>query len=162
MDDLTIRDLEVAGELDLVRLLFREYEAAVGVDLCFQGFEEEVAGLPGDYTPPGGALLLALQGETVVGCVALRPWDEAIGEMKRLYVRPAGRGAGIGRELCRALISRAREIGYRSIRLDTLATMEAARSLYRSLGFVEIEAYTHNPDPGVGFFELALAVESES
>lgn len=131
--------------------LFREYATSLGVDLSFQHFEEEVASLPGDYAPPRGRLLLAND-----GCVALRPFDGDICEMKRLYVRPAARGTGLGRALVERVIDEARTIGYRAMRLDTLPSMTLAAVMYRQFGFREIAPYRFNPVKGTKYFELEL------
>jgi ribosomal protein S18 acetylase RimI-like enzyme len=144
-----------AEHVPVVRELFEEYADALGVDLAFQDFERELADLPGEYAPPGGRLLLALDPEPA-GCVALRPYEPDVCEMKRLYVRPAYRGSGLGRQLAEGIIAAGRDAGYERMRLDTMPTMEAARALYRSLGFVEIEAYRFNPVHGTTYFELAL------
>jgi putative acetyltransferase len=153
---LRIVDGHVGEHVPTVRTLFQEYADALGVDLGFQDFDRELAELPGDYAPPGGCLLLALDGEDAAGCVALRPFEPGVCEMKRLYVRPAYRGSGLGRRLAEAIVEAGREAGYKSMRLDTLPTMASARALYRSLGFVEIEAYRPNPVHGTTYFELAL------
>jgi ribosomal protein S18 acetylase RimI-like enzyme len=140
-------------DFDTVAGLFREYARELGVDLTFQGFGDEVANLPGDYGPPNGGLLLAraASGEAL-GCVALRPLAEAgTCEMKRLYVRPAGRGLGVGRTLASAIITVAAERGYRRMRLDTLSTLRAAIGLYRALGFAPTEAYYETPLAGTLF-----------
>lgn len=147
-------------ELDALRGLFREYARGLGVDLCFQNFDEELASLPGDYSPPRGTLLLAqVEGENA-GCCALRPLDTAdypnAAEMKRLYVRRAFRGTGLGRELAEAVLTTAREAGYSCVMLDTLDDMEAARSLYEELGFKEIPPYYHNPIPGAHYLKADL------
>ena len=148
-----------AGAVDLaaVRELFLEYQAALGVDLDFQGFDRELADLPGAYAPPGGLLLLARSREgNAVGCVALHELEPGTCEMKRLYVRPSARGHGLGRELVDAVISAARERDYRAMRLDTLPSMVEAGPLYASLGFRDIDPYYENPVVGARFLELEL------
>lgn len=152
---MQIVDGHVDEHVPTVRTLFEEYAASLGVDLGFQDFEREVAELPGEYVPPGGRLLLALDPEAA-GCVALRPFEPGVCEMKRLYVRPAHRGSGLGRILAEAIVEAGRAAGYKRMRLDTLPTMEAARALYRSLGFEEVEAYRHNPIHGTTYFERPL------
>ncbi len=145
------------AEVEAVATLFREYAASLSLDLGFQGFSEELAGLPGDYQPPCGALFLALENEEAIGCVGLRPLEwPRIAELKRLYVRPRGRGHGLGTLLSQAALSAAREAGYRLVRLDTLPTMLAAQRLYKTLGFSEIQAYRFNPVPGTRYMELVL------
>lgn len=143
-------------DLPLVRTLFREYAAGLEVDLAFQGFEQELAELPGTYASPLGCLLLAWDESDAIGCVAVRPLASEIAEMKRLYVRPAGRGGGLGERLTRAAIEHATREGFRALRLDTLPSMQRARSLYARLGFREIPPYRHNPVPGTSYLELAL------
>src|SRR5580765_3629648 len=135
-------------DIAIVRELLREYERVLGVDLCFQGFAQELADLPGDYAPPRGTLLLARDGDAIAGCIALRPVDDRDCEMKRLYVRDAFRAAGLGRHLVERLIAAAQAIGYRRMVLDTLPTMIAAQRLYESFGFSEIVPYRHNPIAG--------------
>lgn len=138
------------------RTLFEEYAASLPFDLGFQGFAEELATLPGEYAPPRGRLLVARNGERSIGCVALRAHGDDIAELKRLWVRPEARGSGAGRELVERAIGEARTIGYARIRLDTTPGMEAAQALYRSLGFVPIDAYRANPVPGTSYLELDL------
>ena len=153
---LDIRPATTPADLGVARTLFREYADQLGVDLCFQGFEQELASLPGKYAPPGGRLLLAWNGDTPLGCVALRALDDGACEMKRLYVRDAARGTGLGRLLAERICAEARAAGYMRMRLDTLPTMTAAQGIYRGLGFREIAAYVFNPVPGVRYLELAL------
>ncbi len=143
-------------EMEIVRQLFREYEKELDEDLCFQGFEEELAGLPGKYAPPAGRLLIATSNEKTAGCVALRKMSDGICEMKRLFVRPEFRGDGIGRELAVAIIREARAIGYRTMRLDTLQKLQPAIALYRSLGFKTVESYYHNPLEGTVYMEIEI------
>lgn len=138
------------------RDLFLEYAATLNFDLCFQNFDAELAALPGEYAPPRGAILLAVAPAAFAGCVALRPIESEICEMKRLYVRPGYRGSGAGRRLTAAIIEAAREAGYRRMRLDTIYTMAEAIGLYRSFGFREIAPYRHNPIEGAAYFELVL------
>ena len=148
---MIIRPASLA-DLDEIRVMLREYAAWLEVDLCFQNFEEELAGLPGDYAPPRGRLLFA-EG---AGCIALRPIEQEICEMKRLYVVPEYRGSGLGRRLALAIIEEARGIGYRNMRLDTMPKMDGAQRLYASLGFRDIAPYRYNPEPGARFLELTL------
>jgi len=139
-DTLHIAPASVEADIAIARALFAEYAAGLGIDLCFQGFAAELAGLPGDYAPPAGRLLLARAPDgTPAGCVALRPLEPGVCEMKRLFVRPAWRGGGAGRALAGAILAEARAIG-----------------LYRGLGFREIGPYRHNPVPGALFFECDL------
>ena len=166
----TLRRAESPADIARARELFGEYARWLSVDLCFQGFENELATLPGAYAPPRGRLLLAGAPAEAFGCIALRPLekhaastpttsgahDVAIGEVKRLYVRPAHRGEGWGRRLADALITEARAIGYHELKLDTLNWMEDARRLYASLGFRECPAYYENPLAGVVYMTLAL------
>jgi len=142
--------------IECARQLFREYAAALDIDLCFQGFTAELAGLPGDYAPPKGGLWLVQCESAFAGCVALRPWSEGIGEMKRLYVRPDFRGRGLGRVLAKTAVRSAKQIGYDRLRLDTLDSMKEAITLYESLGFTRIDAYRHNPRAEAVYLELCL------
>lgn len=149
--------LSAPSEMEPVRQIFREYAQGLGVDLCFQDFENELATLPGEYAPPRGALLLATVDGQLAGCCALRPMDVSdypnAAEMKRLYVRRAFRGLGLGRQLAEATLDEARQAGYTSVLLDTLDDMEAARGLYEDLGFGEIPPYYHNPVPGAHYLK---------
>ncbi len=145
-------------EIEITRGLFKEYASGLNIDLCFQNFDQEVNGLPGNYAPPSGRLLLAIDGEQVAGCIALRSLGGRDCEMKRLYVRPEFRGKGLGKKLVTTLVDAAREIGYRRMLLDTLpGKMDEAIALYRSLGFREIAPYYHNPVEGALFMELWLS-----
>jgi ribosomal protein S18 acetylase RimI-like enzyme len=153
---IEIRPADVPGDLSAVRALFREYAAGLGIDLCFQDFETELATLPGKYAPPEGRLLLAFDGAEAVGCVALRPVADGVCEMKRLYVRPGVRGQQLGRRLAKQIVHEARDAGYRRICLDTLPTMAAAIGLYSALGFVPIEPYVFNPIDGAIFLGREL------
>ena len=155
MTPFPIRQAASAADVAHARSLFEEYAAWLAVDLCFQNFAEELATLPGKYAPPRGRLFLA--GEDPVGCIALRPLDEAgIGEVKRLYVRPAARGTGLGQALVETILSHARAIGYRELRLDTADWMRDAVRLYTRLGFVECSPYYHNPMPGAVYMARTL------
>jgi len=149
-----------AGDLQALREIFREYADGLGVDLCFQQFDQELAGLPGEYAAPRGALLLATVDGAVAGCCALRPLDSAdypnAAEMKRLYVRKAFRGFGLGRQLAEAILDAARQAGYACVLLDTLDDMEAARALYDELGFEDIPPYYHNPIAGAHYLKADL------
>lgn len=163
MDSRPPIDLIVARqpeELEGARALFQEYAGQLGVDLCFQDFEAELAALPGDYAAPQGTLLLARVDGALAGCCALRPLDDVdhpnAAEMKRLYVRKAFRGFGLGRQLAEAVLDAAQQIGYGCVLLDTLDDMESARALYADLGFEEIPPYYHNPLPGAHYLKVAL------
>lgn len=154
---LPIREAASPADVAHARALFEEYAAWLAIDLGFQGFAQELATLPGKYARPMGRLFLAGEGEPV-GCVALRPLDEAdVGEVKRLYVRPVARGTGLGRRLAETAIAHARAIGYRELRLDTADWMREAIALYRKLGFAPCPPYYHNPMPGVAYMSLALS-----
>ena len=144
------------AELQVVTELFREYANAIGLDLCFQNFEEELKTLPGRYAPPRGRLYLIFDGAMAAGCGALRPMENERAEMKRLYIRPGFRRRGFARIVTEKLIQDARELDYRSIYLDTLRSMIAARNLYASLGFVTAERYYENPLADVCYLKLNL------
>jgi putative acetyltransferase len=153
----TLGEARTPEDLTQIRRLFRAYARWLAVDLCFQGFEREVAELPGCYAPPSGRLLVARMAGDLVGCVGLRPLEPGVCEMKRLWVEPGFAGHGIGRALAEAVIEAARVIGYERMRLDTIPErMPAAQHLYASLGFREIPPYYHNPLAGVLMLELEL------
>ena len=158
----TIQLLQPASVADweATRVIFQEYAASLKVDLCFQGFEDELKALPGDYAEPRGALLLAWVDGALAGCCALRPLDGSdysnAAEMKRLYVRPPFRGLGLGRQLTEGILDAARKSGYSCVLLDTLDDMESARALYEDLGFVEIPPYYHNPYAGAHYLMVDI------
>jgi putative acetyltransferase len=154
---MQIRQASSPSDLATARTLFQEYADDLGVDLCFQGFAEELAQLPGSYAPPHGRLLIAWVDDFAAGCVALRQFSESICEMKRLFVRPAFRGRGIGKKLVDAIIREANEIGYTTMCLDTLPTLTAATQLYESVGFVRRAPYYDTPLIETVFMELALS-----
>ena len=155
-------DLLIAApeEMDAVRQIFQEYADSLNIDLEFQGFDSEIAGLPGDYAKPRGQILLAQVDGSIAGCCALRPLDDCdypnAAEMKRLFVRKAFRGFGLGRQLAEAMLDAARQAGYDHVLLDTLDDMEAARALYVDLGFESIEPYYHNPLQGAHYLKVNL------
>lgn len=154
---LEIRPASTDVDLDQIRLLFREYWKSFGFSPCFQGFEEELAGLPGKYAPPVGILLLALVDGEPAGCVALRAFDAVRAEAKRLYVRPGSRGTGTGRALMNAVIEEARRLGYRELVGDTLPeAMTTALAMYDRMGFERVDAYSVDPTPGAVFLRLRL------
>jgi ribosomal protein S18 acetylase RimI-like enzyme len=153
--DVTIRPCR-GTDIGVARALFEEYARELAVDLCFQGFAEELARLPGEYAPPRGGLFLAESDGAPVGCVAVRPLEDDVAEMKRLYVRAGARGTGLGRRLALTALEAAEEMGYARLRLDTLPSMTAAVAMYRAMGFHEVEPYRHNPVPGALFLERQL------
>lgn len=157
---ITLLPPDCPEDLNTLRRLFEEYAERLGVDLCFQNFEAELAQLPGDYALPRGQLLIARVEGAVAGCCALRPLDSAdypnASEMKRLYVRTAFRGLGLGRQLAEAILDAARQAGYACVLLDTLDEMESARALYADLGFEEIPPYYHNPVPGSNYLKVSI------
>ena len=148
---------ESSAHVVQARELFQEYAQSLGVNLCFQNFEQELAGLPGHYASPDGRLLLAEYDGQLAGCVALHKWDNGICEMKRLYLRPSFRGKGLGRAIAEKIITDARSIGYQRMRLDTIEPlMKDAVEMYRKLGFREIAPYRPNPIAGAMYMELQL------
>jgi len=151
-----IRRVASGPDLEEVRDLFREYARSLPIDLAFQGFEEELRSMPGAYAPPLGSLLLGRWSGDAAGCVGVRPFEEGVCEMKRLYVRPDHRGHHLGRQLASAAVEEGRSLGYREMRLDTIPSMRTAQELYRSLGFVEMEPYRPNPVPGARFLRRSL------
>lgn len=158
--NVELRLADTADDLAAVRELMREYAASLAIDLCFQGFEHELATLPGEYAAPAGALLLALVDGMPAGCVAMRPLPDSdhvnACEMKRLFVRRAFRQFGLGRRLTQQLMDLATQAGHSCMLLDTLDDMEAARGLYATLGFVEIAPYYYNPIPGAHYLKVDL------
>ncbi len=159
---LRILDADSKDLLSAARDLFLDYERSLPFDLDFQNFDEEVSHLPGEYSRPGGCILVALGGDHAAGCVALRTIGDGICEMKRLYVRPEFRGLKLGRRLAERVIGEAKKIGYGRMRLDTVSGMIEAIALYRSFGFKEIPQYRVNPLPDAMFFELDLAAQAKS
>ena len=154
---LQLSQVQSPAQIEQARELFLEYGQSLGFSLCFQGFDKELAGLPGDYAPPDGRLFLAEHQGQLAGCVALHRFDATSGEMKRLYIRPNFRGLGLGRILAERILSEAASIGFQRIRLDTVqGTMDDAIGLYRRLGFHEIEPYRENPIAGALYMELEL------
>lgn len=153
---MNIVSADSPAQLSEIKTIFREYEQFLNVDLCFQGFEEELANLPGKYASPHGALFLAVDEKQVAGCVAVRALEEEICEMKRLYIRPEYRGTGLGRKLAETVIAEAGKLGYKCMRLDTLESLTEAMGLYRSLGFRQTDSYYHNPMQNVIYWELPL------
>jgi GNAT superfamily N-acetyltransferase len=151
-----IRRVSSAEEIDVARALFMEYAAALEIDLAYQGFADELADLPGCYAPRRGRLLVAWAGDEAAGCVALRPLEGNACEMKRLYVRPRQRGGGVGKQLAKAIIAEARQIGYAVMRLDTVPKLETATRLYEALGFVRRDAYYETPVAETIFMERGL------
>ena len=155
-ESITVTQADSPTDMECVRALFIEYQQWLNVDLCFQGFDEELLNLPGAYASPRGRLLLACVGETVAGTVGMWPLGTDVCEMKRLYVRPPWLGRGLGRRLAGAIVDEAKAAGYTRMRLDSLERLVAARTLYKSMGFVRIPAYYDNPLDGVLFMQLDL------
>ncbi|MBF0098310.1 MAG: GNAT family N-acetyltransferase [Magnetococcales bacterium] len=153
---MEIHEARFPEHLEVTREIFREYAESLNIDLTFQEFASELAVLPGKYAAPAGRILLAWDEAQVIGCVAMRPLEGDACEMKRLYVRPSGRGMQVGKRLARVLCHVAQEVGYARIRLDTLPSMGVAQRIYRSLGFKQIPAYVFNPIEGTQYLELTL------
>jgi len=154
---ITFAQAVSAADIAVARTLFKEYEQSIGVSLCFQNFDQELANLPGDYAPPCGRLLLVRVDDQIAGCIALRKLDDSTSEMKRLYLRPEFRGRGLGEPIVQTLIHEAKLIGYSKIRLDTIpGRMDQAINLYRSIGFKEIPAYYDTPFGDTLYMELDL------
>lgn len=159
--DIALRVAESPEDIAAIRVLFEDYQSDLGIDLCFQGFADELRQLPGDYAEPGGLLIMATVDGAPAGCCAFRPLATSdhlnACEMKRLFVRRAFRGLGLGRLLVEQIVSRADLAGYTTMLLDTLSDMEAARALYEDVGFVEVAPYYHNPLPGAHYLKIDLA-----
>ena len=157
LERLNITQAESSAQIEAIRKLFLEYGQSLSFSLCFQSFDKELAGLPGDYAPPEGRLLLATHEDVLLGCVALHKLEAGICEMKRLYVRPQFRGKGLGKVLAERVIAEARQVGYKQLRLDTVESeMRAAVAMYRNLGFREIKPYRANPIESALYMELEL------
>jgi len=156
MGEIRISEARWPDDRSTVEALFREYVSSLAEDISFQNVDDELATLPGKYARPGGVVLIARKGSDAAGAIAYRMVEPGVCEMKRLYVRPAFRASGLGRELANELIEMARERGYRTMLLDTLASMSSARALYRDLGFVPVAPYYDNPLPGVMYMALEL------
>jgi putative acetyltransferase len=154
--NITFSYVQSGEDIDQIKLLFREYEKAIGVDLCFQNFEKELADLPGQYAPPEGCLILVRVDNSEAGCVALRRFEAYVCEMKRLYLRPRFRKLGLGRQMATIIIEEAVNRGYKTMRLDTLPSMTEAIALYKSMGFVQIDSYRYNPLEGAIYMEKQL------
>jgi ribosomal protein S18 acetylase RimI-like enzyme len=155
-DSVIILPAHESHHIPEIKALFLEYAQSLNFSLCFQGFDTELETLPGYYAPPRGALLVAKVGNTYAGCIALRPQEGNICEMKRLFVRNEFRGLQIGRKLAIAILEEGRKLGYEKMRLDTVPVMQSAITLYRSLGFTEIPPYCENPIAGALYMEIKL------
>lgn len=155
-NSIKLNSIRLGENLANIKKLFIEYAESLGVDLSFQGFEEELNTLPGKYAEPEGCIILASVEDVPAGCVALRKINNEICEMKRLYVRNQFRSLGLGKKLANSIIEKARELGYEYIRLDTLPTMKRAQEMYREMGFYEIEPYIYNPVEGTRYLEKKL------
>jgi putative acetyltransferase len=155
LENVWVQEGNTAG-IEHAREMFEEYQTELGIDLCFQGFQEELAKLPGKYGPPGGALLLVYHEEVSIACGALRDLGDGFAELKRLYVRPAYRGVGLGRQITQTLLDRARAFGYVVLRLDTLRRLEPALALYKSMEFTETAPYNENPEDDIVYLQRTL------
>lgn len=153
---VTFKIAETKKDYEDAKALFLEYKDSLNLDLCFQKFHEEISDLPAQYSGPDGCIILSCENDKPFGCVAVRKFENDICEMKRLYIPKTHRGRGIGRELAVRIISKAKELGYKKMRLDTLETMQEAISLYKTLGFTEIRKYRENPIKEVLYMELNL------
>lgn len=153
---ITVQKIGSAEDLEEIKALFREYEKFLGVSLCFQNFEEELAKLPAKYAEPEGVILLAKVDEVSAGCAALWKLEEGVCEMKRLYVKPTYQGLGLGKKLANAIIDEAQKKGYKKMKLDTLRRLESANNLYKSLQFTETIPYNYNPEDDVAYYEKDL------
>lgn len=153
---MEIRIAQSPADFDTAKRLFLEYAESLGFDICFQNFEQELIDIQTQYGAPDGCLLLAAANGEDAGCAGVRRWADGAAELKRMYLRPSARGAGAGRRLLQAALDQARQLGYRSIRLDTLPNMQAAISLYRAFGFDDIPAYRENPFEGAIYLEKTL------
>ena len=149
--------IATSSDMPVVAEIFREYQQWLDVDLCFQDFDSELASLPGRYSAPRGTILIAREGDNIIGCVGIRPADKNDAELKRLYVKPDFHGRGIGRLLFEQAMTMARETGYSGIVLDTLPSMKRAHKLYRDYGFQQIPAYYSNPEPGAQYYRYEFA-----
>jgi len=159
----TITQAASDPDIELLRMLFKEYEQSIGVSLCFQNFDQELARLPGDYAPPSGRLLLVRVEDQIAGCVALRKFGNSTCEMKRLYLRPDFRGKGLGEQIVDTIIQEAKQIGYSKMRLDTIpGRMDQAIKLYRAIGFKDIPAYYNSPFTDTLYMELDLAATNSA
>lgn len=156
MENIDIRVARGDGDMDIAREMFREYQQWLGVDLCFQDFDDELASLPGCYAAPAGEIFIASEGDSVAGVVAVRPVGEGRSEMKRLYVRDPWKGIGLGRRLAELVVDYAKKQGYRTMVLDTLPHLHAAISIYERMGFKKTQPYYENPLPGVVYMEKIL------
>lgn len=153
---MEIKTAATPTDFEIGKQMFLEYAKSLGFDICFQNFEQELIDIQVQYGAPNGNLLLVIHNGATVGCAGVRRWEGDMAELKRMYIKPENRGAGLGRQLLQAALENARQLGYRSIRLDTLPTMQAAIALYREFGFTDIPAYRENPFEGTIYLEKKL------